>query len=122
MVITQIFRWWGRRVGWILQELWNGIKAAAKLLGLLLIIIVGTILAFVGQLVLLVLGALVALCIACLKAFAWFTERLMMTTKWFGSKLNDYTESFYGGIAETFREQEDALSDEIALIIRAEKL
>lgn len=122
MVFTQIIRWHGRRIGWVLQEAWDGVKAAIKLIGLLLIIIIGTILAFIGQLILLFLGLLVTLCIGFLKGFAYITQYLMITTKLFGEKLSEWTEAFYEGVGDMFRAQEDILDSEIKLIIKADRL
>lgn len=122
MVFIQLFRWIGRRIGWVLQESWNGVKALAKFIILLLLIIIGSILAFVGHLVLLLLGLFVSVCIVLLKGFAWFTQKLMVSTSWFGEKLSDCTDAFFGGITEMFDQQEEDLNKEINLIIRAERL
>jgi hypothetical protein len=121
MVFKRIARWFGRRFGWFLNIGWDGFKAFAKWIGILLLIIIGAILTFAGELVLLILGAILTIFIFLLKAFAYVTEKLMVTTKWFGSKLSDFTENFYDGITDIFKKEEELLNREISFIIKAEK-
>jgi hypothetical protein len=56
-----------------------------------------------------------------IKGFAWITYHLMVTTKWFGDHITDYTESFFSNVIDTFTQEEDFLNREVHLLITVEK-
>lgn len=120
LCLKRIVKWSGRRVGWILREGWSAFKGIAKWFGILLLVIIGTLLALVGQVIVVILGGIVALCYAFLRVFAWITFKLMVTTKWFSSQVTDYTDSFFDSIKDTFSQEEDFLRREIHLTINLE--
>ena len=121
MCLKRIAGWCGRRVGWGLRSSWDIFKSIAKWVGLCLIVIIGTVLAFLGQCVLVILGGIVALCVIFLKVFAWITFRLMVTTKWFGEHITDYTENFFSNVIDTFTQEQDFLNQEVHLIVTVKK-
>lgn len=121
MVLKRITRWCGRRVGWGMRSSWDIFKGIVKWFSLLLIVIIGMMIAAAGQIILLILGGLLAICILFLKGFAWLTYRLMVTTKWFGSQVNEFTETFFNGVMDTFSQEEDFLNREVHLLINIEK-
>lgn len=120
-MIRQIAGWLGRRVGWGLKSSWEIFKGIAKWFGFLLIVIIAAILTSLGQFVLLFLGALGALCLIFLKGFAWLTYRLMIGTRWLGSHVTTFTENFFQGVLDTFKQEEEFLSREIQLTIKLEE-
>lgn len=84
--------------------------------------LLGIILAILGNFLVLVLGATAAILVYALKGFAWFTYHFMCTTKWVSGKVSDYTESFFDGITNVFKQEEENLDREIRLILRTENI
>lgn len=121
MVFKRIVGWLGRRVGWGIRSGWDIFKSFVKWFGICLLVIIGTVLAFMGQFILVILGGIVALCYGFLRLFAWVTYHLMVTTKWFGDHVTDYTETFFSNVIDTFTQEEDFLNREVHLLITVEK-
>lgn len=109
-IIKGLIKWFGRRIGWILLQLWLTLKALAFYLFLLLAILFGAILALMGNFILLILSLLCSLFVLFIRGFGWITYSLMSGTKWFGDTLSNYTDSFFDGIKEAFQKEEDELT------------
>lgn len=105
-------------MGESLRKGWHAGWKLAFWLGLLLLLVIGAILALIGNIFILVLGFFLNLCILFLKFFAKFTERLMISTKWASTKVADYTESFYEGVTSTFKKEENYLEEEMSRIFQ----
>jgi len=120
-ILTRVAGWFGRRVGWGIRTSREIIKSILKAIGILLLIIIAALLTFLGQLTLLALGGVVAVCIIFLKGFAWITYHLMVSAKWLGSHVQDFTENFYDGVMDVFTQEEEFLNREVHLLITVEK-
>lgn len=120
MCLKRLFGFFGRMLGTILRYLWN--KGERILFWGLVgsVYLIGIILAILGNFLVLGLGAIAALLVYLLKGFAWFTYHFMCTTKWISGKVSEYTESFFDGISDVFKKEEEHLEREIKLIIRTE--
>jgi hypothetical protein len=120
-ILKRIGGWLGRRVGWGVRTTWEIIRSILKALGILILIIIAALLTFMGQLTLLILGGIVAVCLILLKGFAWITYHLMVSAKWLGSHVQDFTETFYDGVMDVFTQEEEFLNREVTLLISVEK-
>ncbi len=122
MCLKRIIRFFGRVVGGILRYVWEKGERIVFWLAIACFYLLGIILAFLGNVIVLGLGAVAAFLVYALKGFAWFTYHFMCSTKWISGKVSEYTETFFDGIASTFKQEEENLDREIRLIIKTENL
>lgn len=128
-IISGPIRWFGRRVGWIAHKIWEfltwlayGIyRIGSKILwyiGLFIVLVIASILAFFGQVILLILTVIGSILILFLKAFGWITYKLLCGTKWFGEKLGEYTEMFFVSVKEAFQKEEREIEQRYYLLMK----
>lgn len=122
MCLKRFIRFSGRAIGRLAEITLRGFFKGLFYVGIGLFLLGGIILALLGNILVLILGFLLTLCLYALKAFAWFTEQLFLTTKWSGRKVGDYTESFFDGISDVIKQENESVEHEIRMVIHAERL
>jgi hypothetical protein len=115
-IIKRFFRFLGNCLGWSLRSLFHILKKSLRYIAIGLILIIGFIIWLGGNILLLVLEAFVGFCILFLKAFGWITVKLLGLTKDIGEKIGEFSDTFFEGVAEIFREEERELENQLVTI------
>jgi len=122
MVFKRVARGLGVIAGKILHSGWHGFWKLMFYLCVALCFFIGIILAFLGNVIVLLLGFILTLCLYFLKAFAWLTKNLMITTKIASEKVGAFTDYFFEGMTSVLKQEREYLEREINLVIHTENL
>lgn len=118
-MIKSVFRLFGKGIGVLLYNILLFLKRSFRYIVIFLAVIVLGILWLFGHIALILLTFGCSVFVLFLRGFAWLTVKLLGITKDFGEKLGEYTESFFDGITDVFKKEEQELNAQL-LTIRIE--
>ncbi len=118
MCLKRLSRFAGRIVGRASELTLRGFFKGLFYVCIGLFLLLGIILAFLGNVIVVFLTFISTVCLYFLKGFSWLTEHLFLTTKWSGQKVGDYTDAFFDGIADVFQKENEKVEKEIKSVIQ----